>query len=79
MSAAPPVHLVSPGIVLRVHVLPPSREEPTRSLRDWSGPTSCFQVATIVCHSNCRRDKLDLFLSDWVFQKIEAAGIRLQS
>jgi hypothetical protein len=39
----------------------------------------CFQVATIVCHSNCRRDKLDLFLPDWVFQKIEAAGIRLQS
>ena len=39
----------------------------------------CFQVATIVCHSNCRRDKLDLLLPDWVFQKIEAAGIRLQS
>ncbi len=39
----------------------------------------CFQVATIVCHSNCRRDKLDLALPDWVFQKIEAAGIRLQS
>jgi len=36
-------------------------------------------VATIVCHSNCRKDKLDLFLADWVFQKIEAAGIRLQS
>ena len=39
----------------------------------------CFQVATIVCHSNCRKDKLDLCLPDWVFQKIEAAGIRLQS
>jgi len=39
----------------------------------------CFQVATIICHSNCRKGKLDLFLPDWVFQKIEAAGIRLQS
>jgi hypothetical protein len=39
----------------------------------------CFQVATIVCHSNCRKDKLDLCLPDWVFQKIEAAAIRLQS
>lgn len=38
-----------------------------------------FQVATIVCHSNCRKDKLDLFMPDWVFQKIEAAGIRLVS
>jgi hypothetical protein len=38
-----------------------------------------FQVATIVCHSNCCRDKLDLALPDWVFQKIEAAGIRLAS
>jgi hypothetical protein len=41
--------------------------------------SASFQVATIVCHSNCRRDKLDLALPDWVFQKIEAAGIRLQS
>jgi len=39
----------------------------------------CLQVATIVCHSNCRRDKLDLLLPEWVIQKIEAAGIRLQS
>ncbi len=39
----------------------------------------CFQVATIVCHSNCRADKIDLFLPDWVYQKIEAAGIRLVS
>jgi len=39
----------------------------------------CFQVATIVCHSNCRKDKLDLLLPEWVYQKIEAAGIRLQS
>jgi len=39
----------------------------------------CFQVATIVCHSNCRKDKTDLFLPDWVFQKIEAAGIPLRS
>jgi hypothetical protein len=39
----------------------------------------CFQVATIVCHSNCRRDRTDLFLPDWVYQRIEAAGIRLVS
>jgi hypothetical protein len=39
----------------------------------------CFDVATIVCHSNCRADKTDLCLPDWVYQKVEAAGIRLQS
>jgi len=39
----------------------------------------CFQVATIICHSNCRADKADLCLPQWVFEKIEAAGIRLQS
>ena len=39
----------------------------------------CFQVATIVCHSNCRADKTDLCLPEWVYEKIEAAGIRLQS
>jgi hypothetical protein len=39
----------------------------------------CFQVATIVCHSNCRADQADLFLPDWVYQRIEAAGIRLVS
>jgi hypothetical protein len=39
----------------------------------------CFQVATIVCHSNCRADKMDLCLPEWVYEKIQAAGIRLQS
>ena len=39
----------------------------------------CFQVATIICHSNCRADKLDLCLPEWVYEKIQAAGIRLQS
>ena len=39
----------------------------------------CFEVATIVCHSNCRRDKTDLCLPKWVYEKIEAAGIKLQS
>ena len=39
----------------------------------------CFQVATIICHSNCRADKVDLYLPDWVFAKVEAAGIRLVS
>lgn len=39
----------------------------------------CFQVATIVCHSNCRRDKTDLALPDWVYERVEGAGIRLVS
>jgi len=39
----------------------------------------CFQVATIVCHSNCRADKTDLCLPEWVYEKIQAAGIRLVS
>jgi len=39
----------------------------------------CFQVATIICHSNCRTDKTDLCLPQWVYEKIEAAGIRLAS
>jgi hypothetical protein len=48
-SAVPPVQAVSPGMVRRFHVLPPSREEATRSLRDWlAEPTSCFQAATML-------------------------------
>ena len=39
----------------------------------------CFQVATIICHSNCRADKTDLCLPQWVFDKIAAAGIRIAS
>jgi len=39
----------------------------------------CFEVATILCHSNCRKDKTDLYLPKWVYEKIEAAGIRMQS
>lgn len=39
----------------------------------------CFQVATIVCHSNCRKDKTDLCLPEWVYEKVEAEGIRLVS
>jgi len=38
----------------------------------------CFQVATIVCHSNCRADQPDFCLPEWVYEKIQAAGIRLQ-
>ena len=38
---------------------------------------NCFNKATILCHSNCRKDKTDLVLEDWVRQKIEAAGIPL--
>lgn len=39
----------------------------------------CFSVATILCHSNCRKDKTDLLLADWVWQKIKAAGITVVS
>lgn len=39
----------------------------------------CFEVATIVCGPNCRREVVDLCLPDWVFEKVEEAGIRLQS
>jgi hypothetical protein len=39
----------------------------------------CFQVATILCHSNCRADKTDLCLPEWVYEKIEKAGIPLVS
>lgn len=37
----------------------------------------CFTKATILCHSNCRADKKDLILEDWVWDKIKAAGIKL--
>jgi hypothetical protein len=37
----------------------------------------CFKVATILCHSNCRNDKTDMILEDWVWDKIRAAGIKL--
>jgi len=39
----------------------------------------CFQLATILCHSNCRPDKMDRCLPEWVYEKIEAAGIRMVS
>jgi hypothetical protein len=39
--------------------------------------SDCFKKATIICHSNCREDKTDLLLEDWVWDKIEAAGIPL--
>ena len=45
VSAVPPVQTVKSGIVVRVHVLPPSCEDATRSLRVEIGPTSCFHVA----------------------------------
>jgi hypothetical protein len=34
----------------------------------------CFEVATIVCYSNCRRDKTDLALPDWVYELVQGAG-----
>jgi len=39
----------------------------------------CFEKATIICHSNCRRDKTDLVIEDWVWKKIKAAGIEIVS
>ena len=38
---------------------------------------ACFEKATIICHSNCRKDKVDLLLESWVWDKIEAAGIKI--
>jgi hypothetical protein len=61
--------------VCRRHAIEPSFYYPSTTF-DFP---RCFRVATIVCHSNCRADKTDLFLPDWVYQKIEAAGIRLVS
>ncbi len=37
----------------------------------------CFERATIICHSNCRKDKTDLLLEDWVWEKIKLAGIQI--
>lgn len=37
----------------------------------------CFEKATIICHTNCRKDKTDLLLEPWIWEKIEAAGIPL--
>jgi hypothetical protein len=37
----------------------------------------CFSAATVICHSNCRADKGDLLLEDWVYDKLKAAGIKV--
>ena len=37
----------------------------------------CFTRATIICHSNCRKDKTDLIMKDWVWDKIADAGIAI--
>ena len=37
----------------------------------------CFEVAGVLCHSNCRKDKTDLMLEDWVWAKLRAAGFQL--
>src|SRR4051812_1749970 len=47
-SAVPPVQALSLGIVVRVQVLPASRDDARTSLRVVAGPTSCFQVATML-------------------------------
>lgn len=36
---------------------------------------NCFKSTTIICHSNCRIDKQDLFLEGWVYEEIKKAGI----
>jgi N-acetylmuramoyl-L-alanine amidase len=38
---------------------------------------ACFEKATIICHSNCRRDKGDLLLEDWIWDKVRAARIEI--
>lgn len=38
---------------------------------------NCFTNATIICHTNCRKDKTDLLLEPWVWDKIKAAGIKI--
>lgn len=37
----------------------------------------CFEVASVLCHSNCRKDKTDLLIEDWVWAKLRAAGFQL--
>lgn len=37
----------------------------------------CFEVARIICHSNCRKDKTDLILQEWVWAKLREAGFHL--
>lgn len=37
----------------------------------------CFEVAGILCHANCRQDKTDMILEDWVWAKLQAAGFQL--
>jgi len=37
----------------------------------------CFEVASILCHSNCRQDKTDLLLEEWVWAKMKRAGFQL--
>lgn len=39
--------------------------------------THCFEVASIICHSNCRLDKTDLYLQDWVWEKLRAKDFTL--
>ncbi len=36
----------------------------------------CFEVAGILCHANCRKDKTDMILEDWVWAKLQAAGFQ---
>lgn len=59
--------------ICRRHAIEPVFYHPSTT---WDFPR-CFEVATILCHSNCRKDKTDLCLPDWVYEKIRAAGIRM--
>lgn len=55
------------------HDIEPSFYKPSTK-RDYP---ACFEKATITCHSNCRQDKTDLLLEDWVWDKIANAGIAI--
>lgn len=55
------------------HKITPKFYKPSTTY-DYPG---CFEKATIICHSNCRTDKTDIILQDWVWTKLEAAGIEI--
>ena len=37
----------------------------------------CFKESSIICHSNCRKDKEDILLEEWVWDRIRKAGIEI--
>jgi hypothetical protein len=59
--------------ICRRHNIQPKFYKPSTTF-DYPG---CFNKATIICHSNCRKDKSDLILQDWIWNKLTAAGIQI--